>query len=467
MVVSFRTLFLFAMGCVFLWAVSLCGAEENETVLQQTGFRLSETALLNLHLSLASEYDTNINRVSEKSTFVDNNDASRNYAFSETGDLIVHFSPALRAKIDDKEKTLGMALALSYDLYSGLEDKKTFEHYSTLSSLHFDTNVLGEFNKDGNVIVQASNNLRRDNRPDQIAIENGLHTNLFEDFLLSLYVKNTEDTLSLKISSGVQLNYFEESLLSRHNFWNSRNSLYGQWKFLPKTGAFFNVSFTYQDYFNAGAYRDDERAMPLSVFVGALGQLTSKISLKLSGGYTNSLSKEMRHDGVAGVEFIFRNSQNTMLRLGYVRSLMPVPVFQYYVLDKAYLEVVQKFFNRLLLKLDASYSHYDYGDNVRYPALNMVETTTDATTGAVKTTTTTQQSVSREDHVIRVQPTISYNFLRWLGLALQYTFEMRQTPYYSSQQVVVTGVAAPTNVTYTTHYDYMDHRVLLTLTADY
>ncbi len=467
MAVPPRMLLLFMTGCLFLWTGALQGAGDEGSVIQQTGFRLSETALLNLHLSLASEYDTNINRVSERSTFVDNTDASRNYTFSDTGDLIVHFSPALRAKIDDKEKTLGMSLALSYDLYSGLEDKKTFEHYSTLSSLHFDTNILGEFNKDGNVIVQVSNGLRRDNRPDQIAIENGLHTNLFEDFLLSLYVKNTEDTLSLKISSGIQLNYFEESLFSKHNFWNSRNSVYGQWKFLPKTAAFFNASFTYQDYFNAGAYRDEQRAMPLSLFVGALGQLTPKISLKLSGGYTNSFSKEMHHDGVAGVEFIFKHSQNTLLRLGYVRSLMPVPVFQYYALDKVYLEVAQKFFDRLLLKFDASYSHYDYGNNVRYPLLNTVETSTVATTGAVKNITTTQRSVSREDHVIRLQPTISYNFLRWLGLALQYTFETRQTPYYSSQQVAVTGVATPTDVTYTTYYDYMDHRVLLTLTADY
>ncbi len=208
MLVFPRIVFMFMTGCLFLWTDILCGAESEGVAVQQTGFRLSETALLNLHLSLASEYDTNINRISERSTFVDNFDPSRNYTFSDTGDLIIRFAPALRAKIDDREKTLGMALALSYDLYSGLEDKKTFEHYSTLSSLHFDTNILGEFNKDGNVIVQASNGLRRDNRPDQIAIENGLHTNLFEDFLLSLYVKNTEDTLSLKISSGIQLNYF-------------------------------------------------------------------------------------------------------------------------------------------------------------------------------------------------------------------------------------------------------------------
>jgi len=459
-----------ALSLLFFAPLLRGGDEEGAEQQVKTGFHLSDSALLNIHFSLASEYDTNINQVSEKSSFADNRNPARNYTYTDTMDLILRLSPGLRAKIDDKSKTLAMGLLVTYNLYTGIEDKRTFDNYSNLSSLHFDTNLLGEFNKDGNVIVQASNNLKRHSRPDQISIENGLHTNLFEDFLLSLYIKNTEDTLGLKIASGIQTNYFEEPAFSKHNFWNSRNTLYGQWKFFPKTAVFFNASFIYQDYYNAGDYRDAQRSMPLSVFAGALGQVTPKISLRLSGGYTNSFSHDMHHDGVAGLEFVFKQSQNTLLRLGYIRSLMPVPVFQYYVLDKVYANVTQKFFNRLLLKFDANYSHYAYGKNVRYPTLdnrNNPETVTNPATGTTKTLTTTQKSIDREDHVVKIEPAVSYNFLPWLGLSLQYTFETRQTPYWSAQRVATTGGTISSDVTYTTHYDYFDHRILFVLTADY
>lgn len=143
--------------------------------------------------------------------------------------------------------------------------------------------------------------------------------------------------------------------------------------------------------------------------------------------------------------------------------MMAVPVFQYYALDKAYIGFMQKFMGRLLLKFDASYGHYAYGRNVRYPYLETVETVTDPDTAAVTTTTTVQRSLDREDHVVRVEPTISYNILSWLGIALQYTFETRQTPYYSEQHIVT----ATNDTTTRIYYDYFDHRIMLTLAADY
>lgn len=467
MILLRHTVALLLTLCAFtaLWAQE---APKSGDKAPETGFRLSETAMLNVSFSLAPEFETNINKTSSRSFYTDNLDATNNYSYAETMDLVIHLSPGLRAKIDDHFKTLGMAFLINYNLYTGVEDKKTFENLTNASSLHFDTDILGEFNKDGNVMVRVSNNLKRNSNPDSLTIENGLHTNLMEEFNLALFIKNTEETLSLKISSGIQFNYFEESLFSPYNFWSSRNNVYGQWKFLPKTAAFFNVSYIYQDYFNAGSVlRHDQRSMPLSVFVGALGQLTPKISLKLSGGYANSLSKDMHHDGLAGVEFIFKNSENTLFKLGYLRTMFPVATYQYYAEDKVYIGFTQKFFSRLLLKIDASYAHLAYGKNVKYPALTNVNAVTDAASGAVTTTTVTQKSIDREDHFIRVEPMISYNFLPWLGMSLKYTFETKQTPFNVATRVARTAVTTPTDVTYTTYYDYMDHRVLLTLAADY
>jgi len=467
-----RSILFFLLVCVLFSGV-LFSQETPPSAEKapETGFRLSETALLNVHFSLAPEFESNINKVSGRSYEFDGL-TNTSKASNEISDIIIHISPGLRAKIDDKFKTLGMAVLINYNLYTGVEDKKSFENLSTLSSLHFNTDILGEFNKDGNAIVKVSNNFKRNSNPDQLTIENGLHTNMMEEFNLALYLKNSEDTLSLKISSGIQFNYFEETFFSPYNFWSSRSNVYGQWKFLPKTAAFFNASFIYQDYFNAGAVlRHDQRSMPLSIFVGALGQLTPKISLKLSGGYTNSLSKEMHHDGLAGVEFIFKNSENTLFNLGYLRSMFPMSTYQYYVVDKVYVGFAQKFFNRLLLKIDASYSHLAYGKNVKYPAITNVkreDVTNDDGSTTTTITTVTQKSIDREDHLIRVEPMVSYNFLPWLGMSLSYTFETKQTPFFASTRIARSGGSTtPSDKTYVTYYDYMDHRILLTLAADY
>ncbi len=460
----------FMCSVSLLLILTVCGslfAQEsgNGEKAPEPGFRLSETALLNVSFSLAPEFESNINNISGRSYERDLLTGALQKS-DEIMDLIIRMSPGLRAKIDDHSKTLGMAIRLDYSLYTGIEDPGTLKNFANASALHFDTDILGEFNKDGNVVVRIANNLKRNSNPDQLTIENGLHTNLLEDFSLAVFIKNSEDTLSLKIQSGIQLNYFEESLFSPYNFWSSRSNVYGQWKFLPKTAAFFNVSYIYQDYFNAGSVlRHDQRAMPLSVVVGALGQLTPKISLKLSGGYANSLAKDMHHDGTAGVEFIFKNSENTLFKLGYVRTMFPVAIYQHYTQDKVYANFTQKFFNRLLLKLDASYSHLDYGKNVKYPAL-INAPTSETVNGITTTTTVTQKSIDREDHLIRLEPMVSYNFLPWLGLALKYTFETKQTPYYA-QVHIENDAPAPFDKEYRTHYDYMDHRILLTLAADY
>ncbi|HNT27706.1 MAG TPA: hypothetical protein PKH10_05960 [bacterium] len=470
---------LFCSFLLFVFAGASLFAQEGENEKQaEKGFRLSDTAVMNVHFTLAPEFESNINNVSTRSYYEDHRDSANNYTHAETKDLVLHLSPGIRAKIDDKFKTLAMAFLINYNLYTGLDDKKSFEKLTTLSALHFDTDILGEFNKDGNVVVRALNNLKRNSNLDVLTIENGLHTNLLEDFSLSVYVKNSEETLSLKLSSGIQLNYFEESLFSPYNFWSSRSNAYGQWKFLPKTAAFFNASFTYQDYFNADPVsRHDQRSMPLSVFVGVLGQITPKISLKLLGGYANSFSKEMHHDGLAGAEFVYKHSENTLFNLGYLRSLSPVAVYQYYSMDKAYLGFTQKLLHsRLLLKFDASYSHLAYGKNVKYPLENNPaqtrvddnDTPNDASDDITTVTTVTQKSVDREDHLIRIEPMVSYNILHWLGISLKYSFETKQTPFYATTRITRSGGGVPpSDVSYHLYYDYMDHRVLLSLAADY
>ena len=71
----------------------------------------------------------------------------------------------------------------------------------------------------------------------------------------------------------------------------------------------------------------------------------------------------------------------------------------------------------------------------------------------------------RADHLIQLTPSFSYNILAWLGLKLSYSFEYKDTDYY--KKTVVDYLSEGSKVTTTSHYNYIDHRVLLSVVLDY
>lgn len=466
----FFVLFLVVLFC----AQYVLGEEPEEN---KNGFRITRDTVLNVGLSITPEYETNITKASENSTITDNI-SGRTEKVGIVSDLILHYSPSIRIKLDDMSKTVGFSIFLDYNHYLGLQDKDTSKK---LSDLDIRSDFLGQFNKNGNVFFEFDNKFSRTANPDGQDLS-GRHKNLLENFVLGLGLKNIEDTLLMKIQTGVDFNYFEESkdqtAYKDYNYVSFVGDIFGRWKFLPKTMIFLKASYRYQDYYES-SIRSKSKSMPLNVFAGLMGQITPHLSMKLSAGYSAAFAEDTKHDYNANAEFVFKYGKNTFMNAGYLRNMRPSPYFQYYSTHRLYFNFKQKFARVFLAKLDFSYSFLEFGPSIEFSSTHYAYD--DSNGSYVKDTVTNSTGTydysvkvpggSRKDQLLTLNPSISYNILSWLGLKLSYELEYRRSDYFKEATGVWTDFVNPAennyNITIHNEYDYLDHKVLLNIALDY
>ena len=455
--------------------VSYIYAEESEK--PKKGFKITKDTVLNIGLSVTPEYETNVRKTSEDSTIEDhiaNNGTPEKVGV--TNDLILHYAPSLRLKHDNKKNTVGLSLFFDYNHYIGIDDASTAKG---LSDLDLASKFLGEFNKNGKAVFGINNMFTRNATPNGQDLS-GLHRNLLEKFDLGLGLKNIEDTLYMKIGAGVDFNYLEESkdqeAYKDFNYYSIVGNLFGRWKFLPRTMIFLKAGFRFQDFYESRV-RDDSKTMPLNVFAGLMGQITPHISAKISGGYTAAFGKNTKHDFNANAEFIFKYFDRTLLSAGYLKTLRPSAYYQYYSTHRLYLNFKQKFAKYFLAKLDFSYSFLNYGSTIEFDkgytynaGTDIYTKDTSGVTGGTLTYTVSIPGADRKDQLMIVTPSISYNILRWLGMKIGYEFQYRTSNFERTTRATWNSTVNPAgnyDKTYRTFYDFVNHKVFLTLTLDY
>jgi hypothetical protein len=239
---------------------------------------------------------------------------------------------------------------------------------------------------------------------------------------------------------------------------------------------FLKAGFRFQDFYES-RIRESSKTMPLNVFAGLMGQITPHISAKISGGYSAAFGKTQEHDFNANAEFIFKYFDKTLLSAGYLKTLRPSAYYQYYSTHRLYLNFKQKFAKYFLAKLDFSYSFINYGSSIEFDkgytynagADLYTKDTSNITNGNLSYTVTIP-GADRKDQLMVVNPSISVNFLRWLGIKVGYEFQYRTSNFErTTRSTFNSNVNAASNYdkTYNTYYDFMDHKVFLTLTLDY
>ena len=452
----------------------------------EKGFKITKDTVLNVGIAISPEFESNITKASEDTvTTQTSSSKGEDGTMTETttqknteiiSDMILHYSPSLRIKLDDDKKTLGFSLLFDYNHYLGIEDKKTSKK---LSELDIKAELLGEFNKDGLVIFDFKDTLSRSSTPDGQELQ-GKNRNLLNSFDLGVAFKSVEDVLYGKIKLGFDINYLEQSKSNAaykdYNYIAPFLDLFGRWKFLPKTMGFASVSTKYQDYYES-SIRSTSRAVPINVFVGVMGQISPYISSKLAIGYSVNIGDSVHNDYNANAEMVFKY-KDTGLVIGYLKTMRPSAYFQYNSTHKAYLTFKQKFAKHFLASLNFNYSYIMYGKNVEFKdkenytqaedgSFQKVEELED---GSTITYTTLMPKGNRRDHLINFSPALSYAILPWLGLKLSYNLEYKDTDYVRTSTTNYNH-ATDAEKNYTkktdTHYDYIDHRVMLSVVLDY
>lgn len=463
---------VFAVIFSFIFT-SVTYAEESQK--PKKGFKITKDTVLNIGLSVTPEYETNIRKASEDSSVEDKLSGQIDFE-GVTYDMILHYAPSLRLKHDNRKNTVGLALYFDYNHYLGLDSKSTTKKFSDLD---ISSDFLGEFNKDGMAIFDINNSFTRTATPNGQDLS-GIHRNLLEKFDVGLGLKNLEDTLYMKISAGFDFNYFEESKdqssYKDFNYYSVVGNVFGRWKFLPRTMLFIKGGFRYQDFYES-RIRDSSKTMPLNVFAGLAGQITPHISAKLSGGYSAAFGKTARHDFNANAEVVFKYFDKTFLSAGYLKNLRPSANYQHYSTHRLYLDFKQKFAKYFLGKVNFSYSFINFGSIIEFDkgytynsATNEYTKDTSGVTGGNLIYTVEVPGKNRKDQLMLVAPSISYNILRWLGLKVGYEFQYRRSNFERITNATFNSTVNPLSDydrTYRTFYDFMNHKVFLTLTLDY
>ena len=439
------------------------------------GFKITKDTVLNVGIAINSEYESNITKASESTTVTDTRKNEGEEQNTEiVSDIILHYSPSFRIKLDDERKTIGFSLLFDYNHYLGLDNSATSKK---LSELEIRSDFLGEFNKEGLLTFDFKNSLLRTATPDGPELS-GKHKNVFDTFAFGFAFKNIEDTLYGKIRLGVDINYLEQSqeifYYKDYNYVSALADFFGKWKFLPKPMAFFSVATRYHDYYES-RIRDASRAVPINAFVGVMGQFSRYFSSKISVGYSVNIGRDVKHDYNANAEIVFKYNDLGAV-LGYLRMMRPSAYYGYSSSHKLYFNFKQKFAKRFLAAVSLNYSHIVFGHNILYDERDDYEKLSDGSYQLLVSDdneetvyTIVLPKGNRKEHRVVFMPSFSYAILPWLGLKLSYTLEYKDTGYFQKSKIEYTHDADSKNYTKTTttHYDYIDHRVMLAIVMDY
>lgn len=454
--------FLFLLALLCCVPQQIVGATSGD---KKNGFRLSNNTYFHLGLGFVTEYDSNITRASDRS-FVVNSAGVINSAL-KVQDMVLSIQPNTRLVVDDSYKTVGMSLFFDYKRYLGLQDSKAA---SKMSQLNLSSDILGEFNKEGNFIFSFKNIFSRESAPRSQELV-GYHSSLLEDFKISFHMRNSQRTMLLKITPGVEFRYFEEKAYEDYRYVAPKITVFGRWNFLPKTALFFNVSFRYQDYYES-FMRDQMRAFPFNIFVGLNGQITTHFSMRLSAGYSGIYGEDVHNDVNIGIELVYKRFDSTLLTAGYTRVIAPAAFYEYIRNDRLYMRANQRFARVWMVQLDASYSFVAYGESRQFDdatlytpvAGNPLEWNRIGLPNGA-TSVVEVSSLNKKVRTLSIKPSLLVNATRWFGIKLSYEFRWDDTDYFRKGDYI--QPAPVINTRYETYYDFMDHRVMLDLVLDY
>lgn len=140
--------------------------------------------------------------------------------------------------------------------------------------------------------------------------------------------------------------------------------LAARWKFLPKTALKFDADVSRFIPFGTGS-DITQPGTPFRVQIGAVGQVTSRITAELTAGYEDTLSdtSNLTSRGPIGNAILtYAFNDVTSLTVGYRRRVLPVLVLQGYQSDQPFLNFKIGFAGRVTFNLFGQYEFRNYSD---------------------------------------------------------------------------------------------------------
>ncbi len=354
-------------------------------------------------------------------------------------ELIFDFRGGTRFDLQTNSTTIGFNGALEYLLYSGLLSPAS----RALSRFQANVGLETAFNKDGAVEFDLCDTFNRSDRTQNPVIGVGV-LSLFNEVHVQAPIHPGGRALEVTPRVGWAVEFFDPlltgsvagcaagdvtcnpSTLGQMNYSNLNFGLNARYKFLPKTAFVLDSTFDYRTYFTPGSI--NRPANVLHVQAGLIGLISPRISLTLTAGVVHDFGPSNATAPMGQLQVSYIPTDLTTISIGYVRNVLPTPVYGVFADDRGYINAKIGFLDgRLTLNADAAVDYFSF-----YGA----PTGTGATTG-------------RNDFLIggRVGPTFSIT--KWFDVSAGYGLS------YRTSSITVSTV------------NYIRHEALLRLTLHY
>lgn len=359
-------------------------------------------------------------------------------------EIILHFRPGLKFDLDTPSTFVAFNGSGEYLWYTGALSPGS----KPLSRFQANVGVDAKFNRDGAVEFNVGDNLVRSDRTQNPALGVGA-ISLYNSVYVSAPIHPGGRALEVTPKVGWGVEFFEPLLtgilpgcatgntqcdpatVSRSNYSNLNFGANARWKFLPKTALMIDVNADWRTYFAGAAVQPDK--VIFRAQAGIAGLISPRIAVTLLAGYGGDFTNGSIHTFIANAEFSYTVTEQSRIAVGYMRTVLPVPVLGSMVDDRGYLRGGVGFFGgRLLLnaQVAADYLTFLAQPMAAAPPMN-----------------------ARNDFLLSLSAGPTVIITSWLDVSANYAFTFR-----TSTSATTSGLAS---------LNYPRHEAFLRLTAHY
>lgn len=399
-----------------------------QEIAKAPGFKIGE-GRLHPFLDLDGRFDSLVG-------FFNNNQPS--------GEIILHVRPGLKFGLDTPSTFVGFNGAAEYLWYTGALSPGA----TNLSRFQANVGLDAKFNRDGAAEVQIGDNLVRSDRTQNPALGVGA-ISLFNNVYLAVPIHPGGRALEVtpRVAWGVE--FFEPLLtgilpgcavgntqcdpltVSRSNYSNLNFGANARWKFLPKTAIMVDVNADWRTYFAGPTVQPDK--VVFRAQAGIAGLISPRIAVTLLAGYGGDFTNGSIHTFIGNAEFSYTVTEQSRIAIGYMRTVVPVPILGSMVDDRGYLRGgLALFGGRLQLNAQVSADYFSF---LAQPAMASVPMN------------------ARNDFLLSIAAGPTVTITSWFDISANYTFTFR-----TSTSASTTGLAS---------LNYPRHEAILRLSFHY
>lgn len=283
------------------------------------------------------------------------------------------FAPRLGAAfaLETPGTLVNFGANVEYLIFSGLLSPSSRQLSRPQALVSLDTS----FNRDGAVSFDLGNVFTRSDRTQNPSAGIGV-ISLFNSLYVAAPIHPGGRALEItpRVTWGVE--FFEPlltgtttcppaditcnpTLVSGMNYSNLNFALGARYKFLPKTAIVLDTNFDLRTYWNPSI--QNLPAQILRGRAGLAGLLTPRFSLTLLAGAAYDFGPTQRAAPIGQAELTYLVGESTSVSIGYLRDMMPVPVYGTFADDRGYLNARLGFLgDRLTLNGTAAIDYFTF-----------------------------------------------------------------------------------------------------------